>query len=309
MASLRRTAALISLAASVGCAPATTPARARDDDPSTRRQGLTLLAGDAPRPIAWCDAPSEHPIWARQRVYLTISKNQMPGGTQYAPPDQGITTLLSVLSAAFARRTGLSDSTGAALKPAEPRYGPAALMSHISFGVSTDGRLVVPLDESVGDSTFLADLTAAMLDADSAGAFHASAPEAQPVRMLLATSTDFGAPGRRPVFSMYAPRARSVEPRQDNQPMEYPEGPRNWKARVLLEFVVDADGAVHPGSIRSLVNPDLASFPSPDVAEAYRRFVKATVQQLATWRYRPAEFAGCRIGQLVQQEFNFSAQP
>jgi periplasmic protein TonB len=91
---------------------------------------------------------------------------------------------------------------------------------------------------------------------------------------------------------------RVVTPRRDNPQPDYPGAMRaaGVDGSVLVQFVVDTTGRVESGSI-SILRANHEQF-----GEAVRRWLGRT-------RYSPAEVAGKRVRQLVQQEVGFTLRP
>jgi TonB family protein len=91
---------------------------------------------------------------------------------------------------------------------------------------------------------------------------------------------------------------RTVVPRADNPPPEYPRTLResNVEGEVLVRFVVDSTGRVEAESIVVLQQPH-ALF-----GDAVRRWLPRT-------RYRPAEIGGQPVRQLVEQRIAFALRP
>lgn len=87
---------------------------------------------------------------------------------------------------------------------------------------------------------------------------------------------------------------RQVEPLPGAPAPEYPDALRAAGVRgsVLAEFVVDTTGRMEPGSFRALRSDDPL-------------FAAATRSALLRTRFRPAEWGGRRVRQLVQQSFSF----
>lgn len=76
--------------------------------------------------------------------------------------------------------------------------------------------------------------------------------------------------------------------------MRYPESMRaeGVEGAVAIQFVVGANGRVEPGSFQVLSTP-------------HASFVEVVKRALLAARYRPAEFGGKTVRQLVQQSFAF----
>ena len=91
---------------------------------------------------------------------------------------------------------------------------------------------------------------------------------------------------------------RTVIPRRDNPRPDYPTAMRaaGVDGSVLVQFVVDTTGRVESASV-SILRATHEQF-----GEAVRRWLGRT-------RYSPAEVAGKRVRQLVQQEVGFTLQP
>ncbi len=87
---------------------------------------------------------------------------------------------------------------------------------------------------------------------------------------------------------------RVAAPRRDNPAPAYPRQLRytGLQGTVVVRFVVDTSGAVEPGSVAVLEATHVA------FADAVRAWLPRT-------RYHPAEVAGRRVRQLVQQRIEF----
>ena len=86
---------------------------------------------------------------------------------------------------------------------------------------------------------------------------------------------------------------RTVEVTRNVAP-RYPESLRSVGVQgvVVLRFIVSADGKVEPGSIEVMSTP-------------HKLFADAVRTALLNTRYRPAEAAGAKVRQLVEQNFTF----
>lgn len=110
----------------------------------------------------------------------------------------------------------------------------------------------------------------------------------------------FGPPGpARPADGVHTGSTvdRAVVPHRGNPRPDYPAAMRaaSVEGSVLVQFVVDTIGRVEPHSIA------IVRTTHPQFGEAVRRWLGRT-------RYSPAEIAGARVRQLVQQEVGFSLQ-
>ena len=87
---------------------------------------------------------------------------------------------------------------------------------------------------------------------------------------------------------------RIAWPQRDNPRPRYPEMLKRQgvEGSFLVEFVVDSTGRVDEKTM---------SFPS----SAHPMFLKAVRDALLRSRYFPAELAGMRVRQMVQQQFSF----
>ncbi|MEO7458057.1 MAG: TonB family protein, partial [Gemmatimonadaceae bacterium] len=86
---------------------------------------------------------------------------------------------------------------------------------------------------------------------------------------------------------------RTVEVTRNVAP-RYPESLRSVGVQgvVVLRFIVSADGKVEPGSIEV-------------VSTTHKLFADAVRAALLNTRFRPAEAAGSKVRQLVEQNFTF----
>jgi protein TonB len=87
---------------------------------------------------------------------------------------------------------------------------------------------------------------------------------------------------------------RSAWPQQDNPHPRYPESLQRQgvEASFVVQFVIDSTGRVDAKTL---------DFPK----ETHPAFLKAVRDALLRSRYLPAELAGMRVRQLVQQQFTF----
>lgn len=108
-----------------------------------------------------------------------------------------------------------------------------------------------------------------------------------------------------PVFSMPVPWEREIAPGR-MQPPRYPGDSRSGgvEATVILRFVVEAAGAVRPGTIR---DHWISSAPRPggDLGRHYRLFVQAAKRSVETARFVPALIGGCAVDQQADMPFVF----
>ena len=106
---------------------------------------------------------------------------------------------------------------------------------------------------------------------------------------------------REPLFLARLPvRVESAPVRmiRTKRAPRYPEDMRrsNYDGKVLLEFVVGADGRIDLGSVLIL-------------QASTRQFVRSVVDFLPTMRFSPLEIAGCPVRTLVQMPFAFDLRP
>lgn len=108
-----------------------------------------------------------------------------------------------------------------------------------------------------------------------------------------------------PVFRMPVPWEREIAPGR-MQPPRYPGDSRTGgvEATVILRFVVEATGAVRPGTIR---DHWISSTPRPggDLGRHYQLFVQAAKRSVETARFVPALIGGCAVDQRADMPFVF----
>ena len=87
----------------------------------------------------------------------------------------------------------------------------------------------------------------------------------------------------------------------------YPERNRSdgWVGTVDMQFVVDTTGHAVDSTMKSIW-PKGVPLPKPEQMEVYTRFMRAAVEGARRSTYYPAELAGCKVRQVVQQSFNFN---
>lgn len=87
---------------------------------------------------------------------------------------------------------------------------------------------------------------------------------------------------------------KTAWPREDNPRPRYPDALKDAgiEGSFMVQFVVDSTGRVDPKTL---------SFPKA----AHPAFLRAVRDALLRSRYFPAELAGIRVRQLVQQQFTF----
>jgi hypothetical protein len=112
-----------------------------------------------------------------------------------------------------------------------------------------------------------------------------------------------------PLFMVEVPWEKPVEllkvPR-----IHYPEVLQSLRVTggVQLEFVVDENGKVTPGSVAE-VWPDDPPKLDRFQMEAYRSFLRAVQRGLPSAEFSPAIIGGCAVRQKVRQVFNFQFRP
>ena len=93
--------------------------------------------------------------------------------------------------------------------------------------------------------------------------------------------------------------------RPDNPKLEYPSDLMAWNAELALQFVIEVDGTVRPGTVKSLPPSERFLRSSAEMRRAFSRFEARTIAGMKNWRYLPAEKIGCLVPQLVQQPFSY----
>lgn len=88
---------------------------------------------------------------------------------------------------------------------------------------------------------------------------------------------------------------------------QYPLRNRNdgWIGTVNMQFVVDTSGRADESTIRDIW-PKGAPSLRDDQRDVYAAFMKAAIEGIRGSTFYPAELAGCKVRQVVQQAFVFS---
>lgn len=86
----------------------------------------------------------------------------------------------------------------------------------------------------------------------------------------------------------------------------YPEAARVAQVRttITMQYQVDTAGHVPEESIRDVWR-DARPRPAGVLADYYRELQQAVRRSIVGSRYEPARFGGCKVPQLVEQEFTF----
>lgn len=112
--------------------------------------------------------------------------------------------------------------------------------------------------------------------------------------------------GALPVFVLRILYEKPASPKHAVQPT-FPDTNQRagWMGIVQLQFVVDTTGHAVDSTLHALwpaTTPPLTGAER----EAYETFVSAAERAIRRSTYYPAEVAGCKVNQVVQQEFDFN---
>jgi hypothetical protein len=107
-------------------------------------------------------------------------------------------------------------------------------------------------------------------------------------------------------FTLYAPMHRRAEVKRQTPRIRYPDELLGWESSFITQYVVQHDGKARPELITTVPAPDAYAWPTASEREVLYKFIDQVKLAIARWEYTPAEVAGCRVDQLVQQQFSFS---
>ena len=184
----------------------------------------------------------------------------------------------------------------------EPRssFAPFGLHGFVRFQLDTNGRLTNDaIMASSASPDIVESIIAAIQRADSAYAF---APPSQSVRrengeiMLRFVDTVQTKEPSVALMRLVIPVV-IVDDKPSVREFARPRYPAHLmmtgiSGRVLLEFIIDADGAMEPGSLEVLDTP-------------HRDLAAQALESLKTARFRPAKIGSCAVPSLVRMPVDF----
>lgn len=280
---------------------------------------IVLPAGTAAqqtgrRPPTWCEHPAPATTWRRQEIVLVIVQSEHEhnytlerGRGADAPrlSDAAVGLILETLVPRLRAAAGLPPGKGRRLQAADGRYSPAVFRTALDFTLRGDGTLEGTLVAKESDSTLARDIVDALrasgdakellIDGDSASRYDFD--------IWVATSPSGRAWWR--AFSLYAPVASRVTVKRARPRIEYPDDLMGWESNFVLQYVVDRDGRARPETMTTVPKIEAYAWPSGQERAVFERFVERVKSTISQWEYHPAQIAGCRVEQLVQQAFDF----
>ena len=284
------------------------PLRLTPDVGSDSLRGVRPAAGDS-LADPWtgaCRHPSPDPERRTTPLFLAVH----PADTTRVPGRDVLFHVAQEIAAPLRRAERQPDGRLLVL-PADDTYPVEILHSHATFTLQRDGRLTDVDLSRIAHSGLRAALDAsldALMAIGGVGGWNdTTAADAYPLALSLTTTVDTSW-GLAPLFTLEVPVSRMVSPLPGNQPPPYPERARTkWaEGTVLLTYVVNADGTVRPESIRSIPPP--APLPR-ELRPIFAAFERAAMESVRAYRFRPAEYLGCRVAMWVQQPFSFKLRP
>lgn len=274
---------------------------------------LTPAAAQRPRPITWCEHPSREAKWSTEEITVGIAQRTAGDGDstsiahRLGAPVLGL--ILQTVGARVQRIAGFSDVPHGGLPAADHRYTPAIVRTEIAFTLRGDGTLAAVTAGPHSDTLFASDLITALresavarelvIDGDSTSRFD--------VELFVVDHLRRGSAQWR-AFTMFVPRALPALVDRQRPAIRYPDSARSWEANFVLYFVVGWDGKARRETMRTIPAIDAYRWPSRKERKVFEEFVKHVKYAVAKWEFLPAEIAGCRIDQLVQQNFTFTTK-
>ena len=255
-----------------------------------------------PPPITWCEHPSRSPEWTRDTVTLILV---MPGGRDAVSPVPLGKVLEGIVLGYLEINPWLRP--GDTLMHGDSRYTPRVLFTSVNFILRADGTVDSVQRSPKGDTTFQRDLEASLRMAAAARVLPTWTDSTEHLRLNLSVQD-----GLRPfdarwaAFTIYAPVTRFPRPRGGNPKPRYAK--QGWTADLLMQFMVDEDGAPDPSSIRNLRPAEKIRWESDEQRAVYAAFERAVRDVIPRMRFHPQEIAGCRVKMVVQQPFSFSTR-
>lgn len=248
-----------------------------------------------------CPHPAENPETRTTTVFLALGSADST--LQLSP------LLLSYIAQDIARPIMRSDRDADGrlrLRPADDAYPPHVMLSEGYFTLRPDGSLADVDLSNVVHEGFREALQAAF-DSVAArggvGGFDAQGLLEIPLVLGLITEIDTTL-GVAPLFTLEMPENRLAMAMPNNIPPPYPEAARQAyaEATLLMTFIVDVDGRPRASSVRFV---EASPRVTPEVWVHLPAFEQSIRRSLRRYRYRPAEFLGCKVAMWVQQPFSF----
>jgi hypothetical protein len=219
--------------------------------------------------------------------------------------DAAVGLILESLVPRIRSAAGLPSPKGRRLPAADERYSPAVLRTALDFTLRGNGTLEGTLIAKESDSTLARDIVDALrasgeakellIDGDSSSRYDFD--------IWVATSPSGRAWWR--AFTLYAPVASRVTVKRDRPRIEYPDGLFGWESKFVMQYVVNHDGRARLETMTTVPKIDAYAWPSGEERTVFEEFVERVKQTITQWEYTPAQIAGCRVEQLVQQSFDF----
>lgn len=273
---------------------------------------FTPAAAQRPRPITWCEHPSREAKWSTQEI--TVGIEQRPAGDgdstsiahRLGTPVLGL--ILESVAARVQRLAGLSTTPNGELPASDHRYTPAVMRTDVAFTLRGDGTLASAAVGLKSDSLFASDLIAALRE--SADARELVIDGDSTSRFDIELFVDHMRSGRAEwhAFTMFAPHALPALVDRQRPAIRYPDAATRWEANFDLEFVVGWNGKARRETMRTVPAIDAYRWPSHKERKVFEQFVKHVKYAVAKWEFLPAEIAGCRVDQLVKQNFDFKTK-
>jgi hypothetical protein len=268
-----------------------------------------------PRPITWCEHPSSNAKWKRQDVVIVISQSEHEhnytlerGKGADAPrlSDAVVGLILESIAPRFRASTGLPPGRRDRLPSADHRYTPAALRTALDFTLRGDGTLEGFLVAESSDTTLANDLIRALRESGDAKELLIDSDSSTRFDLDIWVASSPSGRAWWPAFTVYAPMHRAALVRRQTPRIDYPENLLGWESKFIVQYVVQHDGKARQESITTVPAPDAYAWPSEHERGVFHGFLEQVKLAIAQWEYTPAEVAGCRVDQLVQQQFSFS---
>lgn len=268
-----------------------------------------------PRPITWCEHPSSNAKWKRQDVVIVISQSEHEhnytlerGKGADAPrlSDAVVGLILESLVPRFRASTGLPPGQRNRQPSADHRYTPAALRTALDFTLRGDGTLEGFLTAESSDTTLANDLVRALRESGDARELLIDSDSSTRFDFDIWVATSPSGRAWWQAFTLYAPMHRRAEVKRQTPRIRYPDELLGWESSFITQYVVQHDGKARPESITTVPAPDAYAWPTASEREVFYKFIDQVKLAIARWEYTPAEVAGCRVDQLVQQQFSFN---
>jgi hypothetical protein len=217
--------------------------------------------------------------------------------------------ILQTVAARVQRIAGFSEVANGRLPAADDRYTPAVMRTEVAFTLLGDGTLATVTAGPHSDTLFASDLITALresaearelvIDGDRTSRFD--------VELFVVDHIRRGS-AQWHAFTMFVPRALPALVHRQRPAVRYPDSATRWEANFVLHFVVGWNGKARRETMRTVPAIDAYRWPSSKERKVFEAFVKHVQYAVAKWEFLPAEIAGCRVNQLVQQNFTFKTK-